>query len=265
MENRGVRSVHLVGAVNAPRTNDADWRFAGEHGARLHRGRAQNDIILNVERILRVAGGMVLRQVEQFEVEQIQFHFRAFHNVKTHAGEDLQELILHQRDRMNGADRRVLARLGYVDRFAFKFLSCSIRLILASSASICSVSFSRTTLIIWRPSGAPLRELAHRAEHQRQIALFCPTSSSEGRPAGFVANAFKLAGGFLLNFAQLFLHVHVVCILLLFEKKKPRPQRDEAGFPRGTTQIHLAPRGARSLDSVTGRPSPPTYQRAAPE
>ena len=47
MENRGVRSVHLVGAVNAPRANDADRRFAGEHGARLHRGcvRTQNDII----------------------------------------------------------------------------------------------------------------------------------------------------------------------------------------------------------------------------
>ena len=95
---------------------------------------------------------MVLRQVEQLEVEQIQFYFRAFHNVEAHAGEDLQELILHQRDGMNGADRRVLARLGYVDRFAFAF-SCSIRLILASSASICSVSFSRTTLIIWPAFG----------------------------------------------------------------------------------------------------------------
>ena len=223
MENRGVRSVHLVGAVNAPRANDADRRFAGEHGARLHRGcvRTQNDIILDVERILRVAGGMVLRQVEQLEVEQIQFHFRAFHNVEAHAGEDLQKLILHQRDGMNGADRRVLARLGYVDRFAFELLFLLDPLDLGvQRIHLLGQLFANDVNHLAGLRALFCGKLAHRAEHQRQIALFAQRLQAKGVQPGFVANAFKLAGGFLLNFAQLFLHVHVVCILLLFEKEK---------------------------------------------
>ena len=83
---------------------------------------AQNNVVFNIKGILRVAGGMVFRQIEQLKVKQIQFDFRAFYNIKTHSGENLEQLILHQRNRMNASDGRMFARLCNVDRFAFQLL-----------------------------------------------------------------------------------------------------------------------------------------------
>ena len=117
MEHRAVGGVHLVGAVDAARADDADGRPAGEHGARLHGAgvRAKDDVFIHVEGVLRVAGGVVLGQVHQLEVVVIQLHLRAFHHVKAHAGEALDQLVHHQRDGVLAAHLGQGARLGDID------------------------------------------------------------------------------------------------------------------------------------------------------
>ena len=82
----------------------------------------QNNVVLNIERILSIACRMVLRKIKQLKVEQIQLNLRTFHHVKAHAGEYLQELILNEGNRMNAADGRMLMWLRDVNRFAFELL-----------------------------------------------------------------------------------------------------------------------------------------------
>ena len=77
--------------------------------------RAQHDVLIHVEGILRVAGRVILGQVHQLKVVMIQLHLRALHHVKAHAGEALDQLIHHQRDGVFAAHLGQGTRLGDIN------------------------------------------------------------------------------------------------------------------------------------------------------
>ena len=175
MEHRAVRGVNLIGAVHAARADDADGRPAGEHGARLHGAgvRAQHDVLVHVEGVLRVAGGVVLGQVHQLEVVVIQLHLRAFHHVKAHAGEALDQLVHHQRDGVLAAHLGQGARLGDVDGLglegggALGGADAGLGLVHAVGEPLAHLVDLRAHF------GAVLRgQLAHALEQRGQLALF---------------------------------------------------------------------------------------------
>ena len=95
VEHGAVGGVHLVGAEHAARAGDADGGLAAEHGAGLHRAGvgAQHDVVVHVEGVLGVPGGMVLGQVQKLKVIMIQFDFRALHDVEAQAREGGEHLV----------------------------------------------------------------------------------------------------------------------------------------------------------------------------
>ncbi len=74
--------IHFICAVHSAGADNADGRLLGEHGARLHRRgvRAQQQVLVKIEGILRISGGMVLGQVQQLKVVFILLDLRAFGN-----------------------------------------------------------------------------------------------------------------------------------------------------------------------------------------
>ena len=113
-----MRRVRFVGAVHAAGADDADGRLARGHDARLHRRgvRAQNDVVVHIERILRVARGMVLGQVQQLEVVVIVARPRGpsttSYPMPTKISHHFIQRDIHgmQRARAAGPDRAALRR-----------------------------------------------------------------------------------------------------------------------------------------------------------
>ena len=122
MEQRGVGGVHRVGAVNAARRDDADRWFFLLHGADLHRGGlgSEQNIVADVEGVLGISGRVVLRDVERLKVVVVQLDLRAGRNLKSHADDDLFELVQHDGQRVFFAQRLFLTRQGDVQRLAGK-------------------------------------------------------------------------------------------------------------------------------------------------
>ena len=173
--------------------------------------RAQDDVVLDVEGVLRVARWVVLGQVEQLEVVVVVLDLRALHHVKAHASEHVDELVLHEGDRVHAAQRRVLARLGDVDRLARELL---LLLELFDSAvervELRGQLFAHLVDHLTGLRAHVRGELAHRAQQHRQIALLAQQLEAQCVKAGLVADRLQRGGGFLLDFAQLLLHIHVL-------------------------------------------------------
>ena len=117
MKNRAVRGIHGVGTVYTPRADDADGRLLRLHRADLHRAglRAQQHILGEIERILRIARGMAFGHVQHFKVVVIQLHLGARYDVKAHAEKNLLQLPQHLFERVASAARGLPARQRYVD------------------------------------------------------------------------------------------------------------------------------------------------------
>ena len=113
-----MRGIRLVGAVDASRADDADRRLARGHDARLHgRGvRAQNDVVVDVEGVLRVARGVVLRQVEQLEVVVVVLDLRTLDDLVAHADKDLDHALERDVHRMKRTRAALRTRQGHVNR-----------------------------------------------------------------------------------------------------------------------------------------------------
>ena len=98
VEDRRVRGVHGVGAVDPARHNHADGQLALQHGAHLHRGGlgAQQDVVGDVKGVLRVARRMVARNVEHLKVVTVVFHLGPVHDLVAHAHKNLLDFVEHQ-------------------------------------------------------------------------------------------------------------------------------------------------------------------------
>ena len=71
---------------------------------------------LEIERVLHVAGRMVGRHVERFEVVIVVFDFGAFENLVAHAREDVLDLLTHLHERMHAPERQPSAGQRHVHR-----------------------------------------------------------------------------------------------------------------------------------------------------
>ena len=94
----------IVIAVHRARADHADGAVGrtGLHGTSLYRRGLgpHEEFIGQIERVLHVAGRMILRQVQGLKVKIIVFDFRAFGDFKAHAHEDLFDLTQGERHRM---------------------------------------------------------------------------------------------------------------------------------------------------------------------
>ena len=192
--------------------------------------RAQDDVVLDVEGVLRVARRVVLREIEQLEVVVVVLDLRALDHVKAHAGEHVDQLILHEGDRVHAAQRRVLARFGDVDGLACELLF----LLELFDFAVQRVELRGELFAHLVDHLAGLRahvrgELAHRAQQHRQVALLAQQLQAQRVKTGLVADRFERSGGLFLDFAQLLLHIHVVISSFFTEKSLVR-KRDEAEF-----------------------------------
>ena len=107
VEHRRVRGV-VVAAIDRARRDDAHRRLLRQHRADLHRRRvrAQHDVgrALDVERVLHVARGMILRHRQRFEVVEVGLDLRPVGDGEAELREDRLDLAPRQRDRVQVAE-----------------------------------------------------------------------------------------------------------------------------------------------------------------
>ena len=109
MEHRRAPHRDLVAAIDAAAGDDFDRRLHRFHGPDLHVRcvRAQQQPIdVDEERVLRVAGGMVGREVQRFEVVPVGLDLRTRIDRVAHLAEDVLHLPAHERDGMQMSEPR---------------------------------------------------------------------------------------------------------------------------------------------------------------
>ena len=81
-----MRRIHFVRTEYPSRRNHTDWKLSFFHLTHLNRRRlrAQENIVINIKRILFIFRRMVRRNIQRFKIIIIQFHFRPFHNFISH-------------------------------------------------------------------------------------------------------------------------------------------------------------------------------------
>ena len=114
-EDRQVRRVELVGAVDAARAQHVDRHLALEHRAHLHgaRVRAHHEVAVDrvdEERVLHLARGVVDVEVQRVEVVPLVLELGTLGDLPPHADEDVGDLLLQERDRMPRPDARARRR-----------------------------------------------------------------------------------------------------------------------------------------------------------
>jgi len=89
------------------RRNDAEGRLALFHGSDLNRGgmsaKNQTSLFVAIEGVLGISRGVVLRNVQGFEVVVIELDFRSVEHLVTHGDEEVFELPGHLGDGMKTA------------------------------------------------------------------------------------------------------------------------------------------------------------------
>lgn len=115
----------IVIAVHRARADHADGAVGrtGLHGTSLYRRGLgpHEEFIGQIERVLHVAGRMILRQVQCLKVKIVIFNFRTFGDFKAHAHEDLFDLTQGERHRMQMPFGCLAARQGHVNLFRRHF------------------------------------------------------------------------------------------------------------------------------------------------
>ena len=114
--------VYFVGTVNSTGAYHTDRQFDFFHSTNLHRRclGTQQDIAADVESILFISCGMVLRNVQRFEVVVIFFYFRTFCYFVAHTHEDTADFICNDAHRMFMTFGSCSAGHGNVDFFFFQ-------------------------------------------------------------------------------------------------------------------------------------------------
>ena len=122
----------VVGTVCSARRYNADWRLLLFHGTDLYTGRMRPDhisrvhikflisIIIDVERVLHLAGRVVRRHIECVKVMELVFNVRAFSHFKSHLGKNSDNFFINFGNRMDSSLRFRPAGKGNVNNFLFQ-------------------------------------------------------------------------------------------------------------------------------------------------
>ena len=263
-------------AVDAARADDADRRLLGEHGARLHgRGvRAQQDVFVKIEGVLRVAGGVVLGQVEQLKVIMVQLHLRPFDHGKAQAREDRDDLLQGRRKRVDVAHLDRLSGDGDVQRL---LLQARLLLLLLQLRFLCrerGLDLLAQGVDLLADDGPLLRaELAHALEQRGQLALAAEHGNADLLDLRAVPGGKKLLLHAAPDLVQFLLHDGSSLSFFGFHgiKKGPASPLGRRGrqLQRGTTQIHRSLRANPLahmhglLRAVAGAPEPAPRRTSA--
>jgi hypothetical protein len=99
-----------IDAVGAARTDDADRRLLGQHGAHLHRrgvGTQQHAraVFFRIEEegVVHLAGRMALGEIQFCKIVVVGLDIRTFGDGESHVGEDRGQFIHHLAERMDPA------------------------------------------------------------------------------------------------------------------------------------------------------------------
>ena len=113
----------------------------------------ENDIVRDIEGVLRVARRMILRDVQRLEVVVVELDLRAFRDREAKTEENLLELVEDDVQRMLLANHDLVARKGNVNGLGSELFSSAA----CSSSFFClsmMVSISaRTSLMSWPTTG----------------------------------------------------------------------------------------------------------------
>ena len=112
VEDGRVLRARRVAPVSAPGHGDVDRRLTRLHDADLprRRVRAQQRVVVDVERVARRPRGVRQRLVERVEVVPDRLHLAAVHDLVAEAEEDVLDLAHDLRQRMEMPERRPLPR-----------------------------------------------------------------------------------------------------------------------------------------------------------
>ena len=132
LKHRRVRQVEIVAAVHLARHDDPHRRLVLLHVADLHRRRmrakqrgrpirGRRTLPDEVKRVLHVAGRMLRRHIERFEIVVVVFDLGTLEHLIAHAREDRLDLFAHDCQRMAMADRRLAAGERDIDRADGRF------------------------------------------------------------------------------------------------------------------------------------------------
>ena len=215
VEQRRVGGVHCVGAVNAPRCDNSYRGLLLFHNAHLNRRGlgAKQHVFGDIEGILSISCGVILREVQRLEVIIVGFHLGTLGNGKAHADENILNLVKNKVKRVlltGGAGR---ARKRYVNCFGSKLLfkhmlpDMSVRLfkfIFDFGANLVRHLTDNRAFLRGKP--------AHLLEYGSQLALFTKVANAKLlKPFGILRRG-KLLLCLLANLLQQFFH----CIQLRF-------------------------------------------------
>ena len=76
---------------------------------------AADDRNAQIQRVLHVAGGMIRRHVQRFEVVVVVLDFGSLEDLVAHAGEDVFDLLADTHQRVDAPDRRLASGQGDID------------------------------------------------------------------------------------------------------------------------------------------------------
>ncbi len=122
MEHRRVCCVNGVRTINSARRDYADRRLLLFHCAHLNgRGlRAEQNVVGNIESVLRVARRVIFGDIERLEVVIVVLDFGTFNDVEAHAHEYIFHFALNCRERVSAADLRHFCRERNVNALGFQ-------------------------------------------------------------------------------------------------------------------------------------------------
>ena len=121
IEDRQVRGVGRLAPVDAPRTDDVDGRWLRLHRSDLRRRGLgpQQELGMpgdrDVEGVPRRAGGVIRGDVEGLEVVPVVLDLGTFHHAVPESEEDVHDLVLGERHRVERAGARTPPRQGQID------------------------------------------------------------------------------------------------------------------------------------------------------
>ena len=178
--------------------------------------RAEYNVFIDIEGVLHVARGVILRQIEQGEVVVIQLDLRPVKHGESHADQRVANQAVGLRHRVQAAKRRGnSARRGDVQRFLGK--TALFGDFTQRGAFFRNNRLQRTLDLVGKGADACAllaRELAHRAQNvgQRTVA---PEHIHQGLLEIFGRLAIaELCFGFLAQLRERLHHTHC-CVLLL--------------------------------------------------
>ena len=211
VEHGGVGGIRLILAEHAAGRQHTQGRLVGFHEADLHgaclRPQQHLIVVVKIEGIAAVTGGMPLLNIQAGEVVTCQLHLRAVHHGVAHAHKDVLDLLQHhihgmlvpQRDGLTGNGHVHGFRLqlcfqyggadGSFPDFQFLFDGCP--------DGIGKLPHDRALL------GG---QLTHLLQHGGQFALFAQQPDAQLFQRGRCGSGLQRGKGVSLDLLQLFFH-----------------------------------------------------------